>query len=90
MSSPMRIAFLGDVVGQPGKRAAVAAAKVLRAAWGEAGGVILANGENIRNGSGITPELLGQLVHCPDDAAAAENLPAWHGVHTISDCFWQR
>jgi calcineurin-like phosphoesterase len=32
MSSPMRIAFLGDVVGQPGKRAAVAAAKALQAA----------------------------------------------------------
>ena len=62
MSSPMRIAFLGDVVGQPGKRAAMAAAKALRSAWGDAGGVVIANGENIRNGSGITPELLGHLV----------------------------
>lgn len=68
MSSPMRIAFLGDVVGQPGKRAAIAAAKSLRASWGDAGGIIVANGENIRNGSGITPELLGHLVQGGIDA----------------------
>ncbi|MEM9884019.1 MAG: TIGR00282 family metallophosphoesterase [Planctomycetota bacterium] len=50
----MRIAFLGDVVGTPGRMALTQQIPVLRQRFGA--DVVLANVENTANGSGVTPE----------------------------------
>lgn len=48
------VAFFGDVVGGPGREVLAAAVKQLRSR--EALDVIIVNGENARNGSGLHPE----------------------------------
>lgn len=48
-----RVAFLGDIVGAPGRRAAAHAASVLRSRGVD---LIIANGENARHGSGLSLE----------------------------------
>lgn len=53
------VAFLGDVVGSPGRRAFGAAAAALRAR--SAATVFIVNGENSRHGSGISPENYREL-----------------------------
>ena len=62
----IRAAFLGDVVGLPGLRVFAHAAASLRAAARV--DVVIVNGENIRNGSGITPELFRDLRKAGADA----------------------
>ena len=54
-----RIAFLGDVVGSPGRRAVHDNLPALREAW--APDLIIINGENARNGSGLSPEMYRKL-----------------------------
>jgi calcineurin-like phosphoesterase len=49
------IVFLGDIVGQPGRRAALQAIPQILERLAPA--AIIANAENIRNGSGCTPDL---------------------------------
>ncbi len=51
----MRIGYLGDIVGHPGRLAAAHAVKVMREERGVE--VVIANAENAANGSGLTPEL---------------------------------
>ena len=48
----MKVLFIGDVVGEPGRRAVKALVPVLRARYGVA--YVIANGENSAGGSGIT------------------------------------
>lgn len=62
----LNIACFGDVVGAPGLRAFAHAAKSLR----ESGRVdlIIVNGENSKNGSGISPETLKELRRAGGDA----------------------
>ncbi|MEM9915618.1 MAG: TIGR00282 family metallophosphoesterase [Planctomycetota bacterium] len=55
----MRIAYLGDIVGTPGRQALTQQASVLREQHGA--DLIIANAENIANGSGITPEQYKKL-----------------------------
>ncbi|HTD85458.1 MAG TPA: TIGR00282 family metallophosphoesterase [Candidatus Binatia bacterium] len=55
----MKILFIGDVVGKPGRRAVKELVPVLRARFGL--DVIIANGENSAGGSGITPETASEL-----------------------------
>lgn len=57
--SEVAIAFLGDVVGIPGRRAVSHAAPILRQQHGCR--VLIANGENARHGSGITPDNFREL-----------------------------
>lgn len=52
--SELQIAFLGDCVGSAGRRAIAKAVHTLRASGKPI--VIIANGENSRNGSGISPD----------------------------------
>lgn len=52
--SMLTIAFLGDIVGDPGMRAFAHAVETLRAS--AAPDLIIVNGENARNGSGLSPE----------------------------------
>lgn len=55
----IRIVMLGDIVGGPGRRAVVQQIPVIRERWSPH--LILANGENIANGSGITADLYKKL-----------------------------
>lgn len=56
----LRIAILGDIVGVPGCKAVVQQAPILREKHGV--DVIVANGENAAQGSGLTPTLYQRLV----------------------------
>lgn len=62
----LNIAFFGDVVGAPGVRGFAHGAKVLRDA-GEAD-VVIVNGENSKNGSGLSPEGCKELRRAGADA----------------------
>jgi calcineurin-like phosphoesterase len=53
------LAFLGDVVGSVGRRAVAQAVPMLRER--HAVRVVVVNGENSRQGSGITPEHVREL-----------------------------
>jgi metallophosphoesterase (TIGR00282 family) len=50
----VKVLFIGDIVGEPGRKAVKAVAPVLRERHGI--DVIIANGENSAGGSGITPK----------------------------------
>lgn len=53
------LAFLGDTVGSVGRTAAVTAARRLREKHGTS--LVIANGENARNGSGLSPDNYREL-----------------------------
>lgn len=55
----LTIAFLGDVVGSIGRSAAVAAARQLREKHDAR--LVIVNGENARNGTGISPDNFREL-----------------------------
>lgn len=55
MSRTAKLAFLGDINGAPGKAVVERCLPALRERW--APDVVVANAENARNGSGLTPEL---------------------------------
>lgn len=55
MSRTVNVVFLGDINGAPGRAALERRLPELRERW--APDVVIANGENARNGSGLTPEL---------------------------------
>jgi 2',3'-cyclic-nucleotide 2'-phosphodiesterase len=56
----MRILFLGDIVGKPGRNICVQAIRGLRAA--EDLDFVVANAENVAGGSGLTPEGYHELI----------------------------
>jgi 2',3'-cyclic-nucleotide 2'-phosphodiesterase len=56
----MRILFIGDIVGKPGRHICTQALRGLRAA--ENLDLIVANAENIAGGSGLTPEIYHELI----------------------------
>jgi len=60
LSQPIRILFIGDVFGQPGRRAARELVPGLVAEFTP--DLILANGENAAAGFGITPPLVDELL----------------------------
>ncbi len=62
----LSLAFFGDVVGNPGLRAFAHAAKSLRSA-GRAD-LIIVNGENAKNGSGLSPDAYKELRRAGADA----------------------
>lgn len=66
MPRPMTLVFLGDIVGAPGRLALQRHLGAVRERYTPA--AIIANGENIRNGSGITPELYRALRQAGVDA----------------------
>jgi metallophosphoesterase (TIGR00282 family) len=55
----LKILFIGDVVGKPGRRAVKELVPVLRQRFGL--DIVIANGENSAGGSGITPETASEL-----------------------------
>ncbi len=66
MQRPMTLVFLGDVVGAPGRLALQRHLAAVRERY--TASAVIANGENIRNGSGITPELYRALRQAGVDA----------------------
>ena len=66
MPRPIRILFLGDVVGAPGRSAVQKHLPELRASLKP--DAVIVNGENIRNGSGITADLFKALREAGADA----------------------
>lgn len=62
----LSVAFLGDVVGEPGIRAFAHAAEALRR--DRRADLIFVNGENARNGSGLSPENYKALRRAGADA----------------------
>jgi len=61
----MRVIFLGDVVGEPGRDAVKAALPELREEWSP--DFVIVNGENAAGGHGITPRLAYELLRCKVD-----------------------
>src|SRR5580765_2526469 len=55
----MKVLFIGDIVGEPGRRAVAALVPVLRERY--AVQVVIANGENSAGGSGITPKTAEEI-----------------------------
>jgi 2',3'-cyclic-nucleotide 2'-phosphodiesterase len=64
--APVKILFIGDVVGAPGRKAVEQIVPKLRAQLGLA--FVIANGENSAGGSGITPATAGELFGAGVDA----------------------
>ena len=56
---PLTLAFLGDIVGSVGRSTATTAARRLREQHGAS--IVIANGENSRNGSGLSPDNFREL-----------------------------
>ena len=64
--SAVKILFIGDIVGSPGRRAIQELLPKLRAAHGL--DVVIANGENSAGGNGITPDIAADLFSYGVDA----------------------
>ena len=67
----MRILFIGDVVGRPGRTALEKGLPQLRATL--AADVCIVNAENVADGVGITPKLAERLLACGADALTLGN-----------------
>ena len=72
----MKLLFIGDIVGEPGRRAVAALVPKLRAQHGLQ--AVIANGENAAGGSGITPN------------TAADIFAAGVDVITSGDHLWDQ
>jgi 2',3'-cyclic-nucleotide 2'-phosphodiesterase len=58
----LRLLFLGDIIGEPGRRAVIEMLPTLKSVW-ELDFVVV-NGENVAAGRGITPKLAIDLLRC--------------------------
>ena len=58
----LRLLFLGDIIGEPGRRAVIEMLPTLKSTW-ELDFVVV-NGENVAAGRGITPKLAIDLLRC--------------------------
>lgn len=64
-SAPVKLLFIGDIVGEPGRRAVKTLLPVLRERHGI--DVVVANGENSAGGSGITPGTAREILQAGVD-----------------------
>ena len=74
----IRILFLGDIVGKPGRKAAISFVQMQRQNYD----VILANGENASGGKGITPDNAQELFDAGIDGLTSGN-HIWHKKDTL-------
>jgi 2',3'-cyclic-nucleotide 2'-phosphodiesterase len=58
----LRLLFLGDIIGEPGRRAVIEMLPALKSSLGI--DFVVANGENAAAGRGITPKLAIDLLRC--------------------------
>ena len=68
----MRVLFIGDIVGKPGRNAVSALLPKLRA---EAGGfdAVIVNGENAAGGKGLTQPVYENILSCGIDVITTGN-----------------
>jgi len=71
MSSPLRILFIADVFGTPGRKAVEERLPGLKEE--HAVGFCVVNGENVADGAGITPRLADRLLAAGADAITLGN-----------------
>ena len=71
----VRILFLGDLFGEPGRRAVIESLPQLRAEY--APDLVIANGENTASGLGITPRIFRTLCEAGIDVVTLGN----HALH---------
>jgi 2',3'-cyclic-nucleotide 2'-phosphodiesterase len=64
--SPVKILFIGDIVGEPGRKAVKTLVPLLRMQHGI--DAVVANGENAAGGSGITPKTAEEIFTAGIDA----------------------
>jgi 2',3'-cyclic-nucleotide 2'-phosphodiesterase len=67
----MRMLFLGDVVGRPGRTAIIETLPVLRERYGA--DFVVVNGENAAGGFGITEQILTELLDAGADVVTSGN-----------------
>ena len=67
----MRILMIGDVVGEPGRKAIHSLVPGLRREFGI--DVVIANGENMAGGFGITPDTAEELMNSEVDVITSGN-----------------
>lgn len=70
----MKVLYIGDIMGEPGRRAVARAVPKLVAQWKI--DVVIGNGENVAGGFGITPELAQELFEMGLSAITTGN-HAW-------------
>jgi metallophosphoesterase (TIGR00282 family) len=58
----LRLLFLGDIIGEPGRKAVIEMLPALKSSWGL--DFVVVNGENVAAGRGITPKLAIDLLRC--------------------------
>src|SRR5580700_7536155 len=58
----LRLLFLGDIIGEPGRKAVIEMLPGLKSSLGL--DFVVANGENVAAGRGITPKLAIDLLRC--------------------------
>jgi len=58
----LRLLFLGDIIGEPGRKAVIETLPALKSVWQI--DFVVANGENVAAGRGITPRLAIDLLRC--------------------------
>lgn len=78
-SPVLTIAFMGDIVGQPGRIAAARAIPILRRDYNA--DIIVFNAENTRHGRGLHPEGYNELINTPAGGPDALTL----GDHALDD-----
>lgn len=67
----MKILFIGDIFGEPGRRMVVESLRGIRRQHGI--GFVVANGENSAGGMGITPVIAGELFSAGVDVITSGN-----------------
>src|SRR5262245_42085332 len=67
----MRVLFVGDVVGAPGRRVLRAGLKRLKVE--HAPDLVIANGENVAGGSGLTPVTVDEMLRAGCDVITSGN-----------------
>lgn len=67
----MKVLFIGDIVGEPGRKMVKAQLKALRETHRP--DLVIANGENAAGGFGITPDIAGELLGLGIDVLTSGN-----------------
>ena len=67
MQNSMKVLFLGDVIGKPGRQAVQNYVKTVNADF------VIINGENLAGGIGITPQTAEEMLGCGVDAITTGN-----------------
>lgn len=67
----MKILFIGDIVGGPGRRLVKERAAAVKEEYGAS--LVIANVENVAGGAGVTPDTVSQVLEAGVDVATSGN-----------------